>query len=199
MSTENTTPDAITVDLAVSGMTCASCVARVEKRLARVPGATATASRPPPRPSGTPLISALSRVTKMLAGSISDAIVLAFGHSAIAAKASRPVPVPISATLRAVTPRAFMAESMARHPAVVACWPVPKAWLAGITRSRAAGSAGCSGVRTWKRPARIGSSPFWLSVTQSASGRRWASKAGGSPANSALSAARSAALGLRGR
>ena len=43
MSTEHTTvPDAITVDLAVSGMTCASCVARVEKRLARVPGATAT-------------------------------------------------------------------------------------------------------------------------------------------------------------
>jgi P-type Cu+ transporter len=30
------------VDLAVEGMTCASCVARVEKRLNRVPGATAT-------------------------------------------------------------------------------------------------------------------------------------------------------------
>ena len=47
MSTEHTTvPDAITVDLAVSGMTCASCVARVEKRLARVPGATATVNLP---------------------------------------------------------------------------------------------------------------------------------------------------------
>ncbi len=31
-----------TVDLAVEGMTCASCVARVEKRLNRVPGARAT-------------------------------------------------------------------------------------------------------------------------------------------------------------
>ncbi|HEY0215957.1 MAG TPA: heavy metal translocating P-type ATPase [Cellulomonas sp.] len=31
-----------TVDLAVSGMTCASCVARVEKRINRVPGARAT-------------------------------------------------------------------------------------------------------------------------------------------------------------
>jgi len=31
-----------TVDLAVAGMTCASCVARVEKRLNRVPGARAT-------------------------------------------------------------------------------------------------------------------------------------------------------------
>jgi Cu+-exporting ATPase len=30
------------IDLAVEGMTCASCVARVEKRLNRVPGATAT-------------------------------------------------------------------------------------------------------------------------------------------------------------
>ncbi|HWS58986.1 MAG TPA: heavy metal translocating P-type ATPase, partial [Actinotalea sp.] len=31
-----------TVDLAVQGMTCASCVARVEKKINRVPGATAT-------------------------------------------------------------------------------------------------------------------------------------------------------------
>ena len=31
-----------TVDLAVEGMTCASCVARVEKRLNRVEGVTAT-------------------------------------------------------------------------------------------------------------------------------------------------------------
>ncbi len=30
-----------TIDLAVSGMTCASCVARVEKKIGRVPGATA--------------------------------------------------------------------------------------------------------------------------------------------------------------
>uniref|UniRef100_UPI0023EA7878 heavy metal translocating P-type ATPase n=1 Tax=Cellulomonas endophytica TaxID=2494735 RepID=UPI0023EA7878 len=35
-------PGVVTVDLAVEGMTCASCVGRVEKRLGRVPGATAT-------------------------------------------------------------------------------------------------------------------------------------------------------------
>jgi Cu+-exporting ATPase len=34
------------VDLAVEGMTCASCVARVEKRLGRVPGVTATVNLP---------------------------------------------------------------------------------------------------------------------------------------------------------
>src|SRR5450756_3172883 len=31
-----------TIDLAVGGMTCASCVARVEKKINKVPGATAT-------------------------------------------------------------------------------------------------------------------------------------------------------------
>ncbi|GIG28704.1 heavy metal translocating P-type ATPase [Cellulomonas marina] len=35
-------PGVVSVDLAVEGMTCASCVARVEKKLNRVPGATAT-------------------------------------------------------------------------------------------------------------------------------------------------------------
>lgn len=35
-----------TVDLAVEGMTCASCVARVEKRLGRLPGVTATVNLP---------------------------------------------------------------------------------------------------------------------------------------------------------
>ncbi|WP_282947680.1 heavy metal translocating P-type ATPase [Cellulomonas endometrii] len=46
MTTDETTParplPVATVDLAVEGMTCASCVARVEKRLNRVPGARAT-------------------------------------------------------------------------------------------------------------------------------------------------------------
>ncbi|GEA87003.1 heavy metal translocating P-type ATPase [Cellulomonas cellasea] len=35
-----------TVDLAVEGMTCASCVARVEKRLGRLPGVSATVNLP---------------------------------------------------------------------------------------------------------------------------------------------------------
>lgn len=34
------------VDLAVSGMTCASCVARVERRINKIPGATATVNLP---------------------------------------------------------------------------------------------------------------------------------------------------------
>ncbi|MDQ0425481.1 Cu+-exporting ATPase [Cellulomonas iranensis] len=45
MSAPGTAPDGVGaagIDLAVEGMTCASCVARVEKRLNRVPGATAT-------------------------------------------------------------------------------------------------------------------------------------------------------------
>ena len=39
--TESSAPVA-TVDLAIEGMTCASCVMHVEKRLNRVPGVTAT-------------------------------------------------------------------------------------------------------------------------------------------------------------
>lgn len=34
------------VDLSVSGMTCASCVARVERRINKIPGATATVNLP---------------------------------------------------------------------------------------------------------------------------------------------------------
>ena len=34
--------DALEIDLAVEGMTCSSCVARVEKKLNRVPGVQAT-------------------------------------------------------------------------------------------------------------------------------------------------------------
>jgi Cu+-exporting ATPase len=41
-ATNPVTRPVVTVDLAVEGMTCASCVARVEKRLNQVPGATAT-------------------------------------------------------------------------------------------------------------------------------------------------------------
>ena len=40
------TDERLVVDLAVEGMTCASCVARVEKRLQRLPGVTATVNLP---------------------------------------------------------------------------------------------------------------------------------------------------------
>ncbi|UJP40499.1 heavy metal translocating P-type ATPase [Cellulomonas palmilytica] len=39
-------PPTLVVDLAVEGMTCASCVARVEKRLQRLPGVTASVNLP---------------------------------------------------------------------------------------------------------------------------------------------------------
>ena len=38
--------DERTVDLAIEGMTCASCVARVEKKLNRLPGVEATVNLP---------------------------------------------------------------------------------------------------------------------------------------------------------
>src|SRR5690606_17851590 len=50
MSTEHptgrTAPVLATVDLEVEGMTCASCVARVERRLGKIPGVTATVNLP---------------------------------------------------------------------------------------------------------------------------------------------------------
>ncbi|WP_435298848.1 heavy metal translocating P-type ATPase [Timonella sp. A28] len=42
----HTLPVIAELDLAVSGMTCASCVARVEKRINKIPGATATVNLP---------------------------------------------------------------------------------------------------------------------------------------------------------
>ncbi len=39
-------PDPVVIDLAVGGMTCASCVARVEKKLAKLPGVSATVNLP---------------------------------------------------------------------------------------------------------------------------------------------------------
>ncbi|MEG3613605.1 heavy metal translocating P-type ATPase [Isoptericola haloaureus] len=44
--TTTPTPAVREVDLAVSGMTCASCVARVEKKLAKLPGVEATVNLP---------------------------------------------------------------------------------------------------------------------------------------------------------
>ena len=52
----------------------------------------------------------------------SDYALLFFG-----AMAAGLVPVPISAQLRTTTPRVFISPSISRHPAVVACWPVPNA------------------------------------------------------------------------
>ena len=39
-STTSASPKESTIDLPVSGMTCAACVARVERALAKVPGVT---------------------------------------------------------------------------------------------------------------------------------------------------------------
>nr|WP_029288668.1 heavy metal translocating P-type ATPase [Cellulomonas sp. HZM] len=46
MSSTPDTAGPLVVDLAIEGMTCASCVARVEKRLGRLPGVTATVNLP---------------------------------------------------------------------------------------------------------------------------------------------------------
>ena len=93
------------------------------------------------------------------------------GPKASAAKASRPVPVPTSAMFVNSQPLPARISSCSRQPAVVACWPVPKARPASI--SNAVAPAGMPrrwvGVWTKKRPARIGWSPAWLIVTQSAS------------------------------
>jgi P-type Cu+ transporter len=45
-TTPATTEPVAVVDLAIEGMTCASCVARVEKRLGRLPGVSATVNLP---------------------------------------------------------------------------------------------------------------------------------------------------------
>ena len=47
---------------------------------------------------------------------MSLAVASALGHRCSAAKASRPVPVPMSAMLRTTSPRAFIWLSMARQP-----------------------------------------------------------------------------------
>ena len=69
---------------------------------------------------------------------------------------------------------AFSRSSASRQPVVVSCWPVPKARPASISNAiEPAGTASrWAGVWTKKRPARIGSSPCWLSVTQSSSATR---------------------------
>jgi len=46
LTEESPQPIVATVDLAVSGMTCASCVARVERRINKIPGASATVNLP---------------------------------------------------------------------------------------------------------------------------------------------------------
>ena len=60
-------------------------------------------------------------------------------------------------------PCAFSRSSASRQPAVVSCWPVPKARPASISNATAPGGtrSRCAGVWTKKRPARIGSSPAW--------------------------------------
>src|SRR5690606_4165002 len=71
------------VDLAIEGMTCASCVARVEKRLNRVDGATATVNLP------------LESAHVVLAADVSDADLVAAGEKAgyTARVTTRPTPV----------------------------------------------------------------------------------------------------------
>ena len=66
---------------------------------------------------------------------MSVAMHFASGHSASAAKASRPVPVPMSAMLPKRAPLRSSRSSAVRQPVVVACWPVPKARPASISNA----------------------------------------------------------------
>ena len=101
------------------------------------------AVRPRRGRSATALMRALSAVTSIEIGSMSVAIAFACGHSASAAKASSPVPVPMSATLaKRLAGTSRSRSSAARQPAVVACWPVPKASPASISKLIACGSGG---------------------------------------------------------
>ena len=86
------------------------------------------------------------------------ALTLVKGDPVMAAKARRPVPVPMSAMLAKLLPASSRLSSASRHPVVVACWPVPKARPASISKGTVPGGTvpRCVGVRTWKRPARIG-------------------------------------------
>ncbi len=102
---------------------------------------------------------------------MSEARQCARGQSASAAKASSPrAGADIGDIAEAVAAFAQPA-SMSRQPARRLMRAVPKARLAGISRSIAPGFARSSAsCRTWNGPASIGSSPAWLCVTQSTSG-----------------------------
>ena len=129
-----------------------------------MPAATASSSWPRARPSRTPLTAAFSAATSIATGSMSEAIARAAGHSRSAAKASRPVPVPMSARLAML--RAGRLQPVERDQAAGGGLVLAGAeGAAGVdleARPRPAGTASrCAGVWTKKRPARIGSSPAW--------------------------------------
>jgi hypothetical protein len=65
------------------------------------------------------LLAALAAVTSIDTGSTSDAITRAFGHSARAANARSPVPVPTSTMSAKLAPAAFSWSSAIRQPVVV--------------------------------------------------------------------------------
>ena len=147
-----------------------------------MPGATINSHCAGARPSWMRFSAAFSAATSIATGSMSEAAARAVGQSRIAAKASSPVPVPRSSRLAKCAPVALSRSSARRQPVVVSCCPVPNARPASISNAMApSGTASrCDGVCTKKRPARIGSSPAWLSVTQSSSPSR--STAGAAPA-----------------
>ena len=139
-----------------------------------MPSASASSSSPAPWPSVTPLIAALSRATSMATASMSVAMHFASGHSASAAKASRPVPVPMSAML------AKRAPSRSQ--------PVER-FEAAAGRRVLAGAEGEAGVDLERDRARAGR--FGTSACGRRSGRR--GSAGGRPGSSSPSPLRQAA------
>ena len=113
-------------DLRIDGMTCASCVARVEKALSRVPGVLAASVN---------LASSTARVRR-LAGSADDACLAAAvqraGYSAVALASGAPAPaarnndpgwkVAVAAALSAPLVLPMLGNVLGRH------WMLPALW-----------------------------------------------------------------------
>ena len=99
----------------------------------------ASSNSPAPWPSFTPLIAALSRDTSTATGSMSVAMHLARATARARRMRASRCPVPISAIFVKVATVAREKIERVRQPAVVACWPVPKARPASISKLSAAG------------------------------------------------------------
>ncbi len=115
------------VDLAVAGMTCASCVARVEKRLNRVEGVTATVNLP------------LETAHLVLTQPVNDAELIAAveraGYQATVSRRREPVTAPAEAPRTAAPPQT-PAPDAAPEPPTTSAEAVPAASPADPLRNR---------------------------------------------------------------
>ena len=104
-----------------------------------MPSATASSSSPAPWPSFTPLIAALSRATSIATGSMSVAMHFASRPQRQRREGEQAGAGADVGDIGERAPSRSSRSSAARQPAVVACWPVPKARLASISKLIAPG------------------------------------------------------------